>query len=123
VHLADQVLLTHEPASGRPRPGTTVTEKDVDNRRPLDVALLTQQWPAVRLLIASGALSKCPELDDARRELEQLLPPEDACAKQGGLMAALVSYPVLRHWRTLPWGRHNSRIAVLTADALAVGSV
>lgn len=91
-----QVLLTHEPASGQPGPGAAVTEKDADNRRPLDVALLTQQWPAVRLLIAAGALSKCPELDDARRELQQLLPCNDAAAKHGGLMAALVSSPCLR---------------------------
>ncbi len=59
--LPQQVMLTHEPAGGRARPGAALAEKDVDDRRPLDLALLTQQWPAVRLLIAAGALGKCPE--------------------------------------------------------------
>jgi hypothetical protein len=71
--------------------GAPVTEKDSESRRPLDVALGSQQWPAVRLLIAAGALSKCPELDDARRELSQLLPAADEGAKNGGVLSVLVS--------------------------------
>lgn len=71
--------------------GAPVTEKDSESRRPLDVALVSQQWPAVRLLIAAGALSKCPELDDARRELNQLLPAADEGAKNGGVLSVLVS--------------------------------
>lgn len=55
-------MLTHEPASGAPRPGAAVTEKDAANERPLDIALTTQQWPAVRLLVSAGALTKCPEV-------------------------------------------------------------
>lgn len=90
VATSPQVLLTHRPANGGARPGAPVTEKDSENRRPLDVALASQQWAAVRLLVAAGALSKCPELQDARRELEQLLPAADAGAKHGGVLSALV---------------------------------
>ena len=88
--LARQVLLTYRLATGAARPGAPVTEKDSESRRPLDMALVSQQWPAVRLLIAAGALSKCPELEDARRELDQLLPAEDAGAKHGNVLSVLV---------------------------------
>ncbi|BDA50235.1 probable Ankyrin repeat and IBR domain-containing protein 1 [Coccomyxa sp. Obi] len=79
-----EVLLTYRLATGAARPGAPVTEKDSESRRPLDMALVSQQWPAVRLLIAAGALSKCPELEDARRELDQLLPAADVGGKHGG---------------------------------------
>jgi len=59
---ARQVMLTHAPAGGAARPGAGVTEKDAANERPLDIALTTQQWRAVRLLVAAGALTKCPEV-------------------------------------------------------------
>ncbi len=84
------MLLTHRPAAGAAQVGAPVTEKDSESRRPLDVALVSQQWPAVRLLIAAGALSKCPELEDARRELNQLLPAAEEGAKHGGVLFALV---------------------------------
>ncbi|KAK9832549.1 hypothetical protein WJX81_008317 [Elliptochloris bilobata] len=84
-----EVMLTHEPSGGARRPGAAVTEKDAANERPLDIALTTQQWPAVRLLVSAGALTKCPELDDARRELEQLLPTPASSKAGGGLASAL----------------------------------
>lgn len=57
-----QVMLTYAPAGCAARPGAAVTEKDAANERPLDIALTTQQWPAVRLLVSVGALTKCPEV-------------------------------------------------------------
>ena len=61
-----QVLLTHQPAIGAPRQVANILTRDQEDRRPLDAALMTQQWPAVRLLIAAGALQACPELGDAQ---------------------------------------------------------
>lgn len=57
-----QVMLTHAPAGGGPRPAAAVTERDAEGQRPLDLAITSQQWPAVRLLVAAGALDKCPEV-------------------------------------------------------------
>ncbi|CAL8465257.1 g4792 [Coccomyxa elongata] len=85
-----EVLLTYRPATGAARPGAPVTEKDSESRRPLDMALVSQQWPAVRLLIAAGALSKCPELEDARRELDQLLPAADVGGKHSGSVLSVL---------------------------------
>lgn len=85
-----QVLLTYRPATGAARPGAPVTEKDSESRRPLDMALVSQQWLAVRLLITAGALSKCPELEDARRELDQLLPAADVGGKHGGSVLSVL---------------------------------
>eukprot|EP00884_Botryococcus_braunii_P009051 jgi/Botrbrau1/18147/Bobra.53_1s0018.1 len=66
-----RVLLTHPLPDGRV---VVVTEKDAGDERPLEVAINTQQWAAVRLLVSAGALTKCPEMDDERRELERHMP-------------------------------------------------
>lgn len=65
------MLLTHPLPDGR---AVIVTEKDALDERPLEVAINTQQWAAVRLLVSAGALTKCPEMDDERRELERRMP-------------------------------------------------
>jgi hypothetical protein len=70
-----------------------VTEKDAADERPLEVALNTQQWAAVRLLVGAGALTKCPEMDDERRELERLMPsgrPTGFFGKSAGIVELLV---------------------------------
>ena len=85
-----QVLLTYVPEGGAQRPPTCISSQDAEDRRPLDVALATQQWPAVRLLIAAGALQACPELAHARRELQQLLLLPDS-RRQSGALQLLVS--------------------------------
>ncbi len=68
-----QVLLTYGPASGAQRLPAGITSQDSKGMRPLDVALVTQQWQAVRLLIGAGALQACPELTQAQRQLRQAL--------------------------------------------------
>ena len=65
------MLLTHQPANGTPRQVANILTRDQEDRRPLDAALITQQWPAVRLLIAAGALQACLELGDAQRILQR----------------------------------------------------
>ena len=85
-----QVLLTYVPEGGAQRPPTCISAQDSEDRRPLDVALATQQWRAVRLLIAAGALQACPELTRARQELQQLLLLPDG-RRQSGALLFLVS--------------------------------
>lgn len=87
-----QVLLTYVPEGGAQRPPTCISAQDSEDARPLDVALATQQWRAVRLLIAAGALQACPELAHARRELQQLLLLPDG-RRQSGALQFLVSFP------------------------------
>ena len=87
-----QVLLTHVPEGGSQRPPTCISSQDSEDMRPLDVALATQQWPAVRLLIAAGALQACPELTRAQQELQQLLLLPDS-RRQSGALVFLVSFP------------------------------
>ena len=62
--------------------------------RPLDLALATQQWPAVRLLISAGALQACPELTQAQGELQQQLQLPDSRRHSGALLL-LVGTPFL----------------------------
>jgi hypothetical protein len=66
-----QVLLTHQPANGRPKQVADILTADQDGQQPLDIALITRQWPAVRFLIAAGALQACPELAKAERLLQR----------------------------------------------------
>ena len=80
-----QVLLTYVPEGGAQRPPTCISAQDSEDRRLLDVALATQQWRAVRLLIAAGALLACPELARARRDLQQLLLLPDGRRQSGAL--------------------------------------
>jgi hypothetical protein len=90
VVILAQVLLTHPLPDGR---AVVVTEKDAADERPLEVALNTQQWAAVRLLVGAGALTKCPEMDDERRELERLMPsgrPTGFFGKSAGIVELLV---------------------------------
>jgi hypothetical protein len=84
-------MLTHAPAGGAARPGAAVTEKDAANERPLDIALTTQQWRAVRLLVAAGALTKCPEvrfeIGGRARALHVIYRPPCACGAAHGARA------------------------------------
>ena len=86
------MLLTYVPEGGAQRPPTCISAQDSEDARPLDVALATQQWRAVRLLIAAGALQACPELARARQELQQLLLLPDG-RRQSGALQFLVSSP------------------------------
>ncbi|KAK9815937.1 hypothetical protein WJX72_012289 [[Myrmecia] bisecta] len=68
IHVT-QVLLT--------APGVTIalaTSPDIQGTTPLDIALDTRQWRAVRLLIAAGALEKCRQMDQMRQLLADMLP-------------------------------------------------
>ena len=112
-----QVLLTYVPEGGSQRPPTCISSQDSEDRRPLDVALATQQWPAVRLLIAAGALQACPELARAQQELQQLLLLPDS-RRQSGALLFLVSSPELhlQCW-CLDWISHmlvGTQVLVLT---------
>ena len=80
-----QVLLTYVPASGAQRLPAGITSQDSKGMRPLDVALVTQQWQAVRLLIGAGALQACPELTQAQRQLRQALLLPDSRRPSGAL--------------------------------------
>lgn len=81
-----QVLLTHVPANGAQRQAAGISSRDSKHLRPLDVALMTQQWPAVRLLISAGSLHTCPELTDAQRQLQQLLLLPDSRRQSGAFL-------------------------------------
>ena len=80
-----QVLLTYVPANGAQRLPACITIQDSKGMRPLDVALVTQQWQAVRLLIGAGALQACPELTQAQRQLQQALLLPDSRRPSGAL--------------------------------------
>ena len=80
-----QVLLTYVPANGAQRLPACITLQDDKGMRPLDVALATQQWQAVRLLIGAGALQACSELTQAQRQLQQALLLPDSRRPSGAL--------------------------------------
>ena len=83
---AMQVLLTYMPADRAQRLPACISSQDSRDLRPLDLALATQQWPAVRLLISAGALQTCPELTQAQRELQQQLQLPDSRRHSGPLV-------------------------------------
>ena len=101
------MLLTYIPANGAQRLPACITSQDSKDMRPLDVALVTQQWPAVRLLISAGALQACPELTQVQRELRQLLLLPDSRRQSGALLLLVWGAPLIHPltctlcWQTL----------------------
>ena len=113
-----QVLLTYIPANGAQRLPACITSQDCKDMRPLDVALATQQWPAVRLLISAGALQACPELTQAQRELRQLLLLPDNRRQSGALLLLVWGTPLIHPltctlcWQTLDDHRTGCNVSM-----------
>ena len=72
------MLLKEAPLHLKPEGCILIAEPDCLGRQPLEAAVATQQWPAVQLLVAVGALESCTALGRARQQIAAFLPDEAA---------------------------------------------